>query len=583
MGFFGSRKTSSAPGTPFPASPSTTSLSISPLPPAQSFGRTRRTAASSRAASPLPPADTISLRVAIDPAPLGGKNEAAKELFYVSVSPEESVAALRRDIARTLGYNSMSVFKVSIPWQAHQQACTYTDLYDKRVDLLAGFSAFNMDDPLQLETSLAPEHKSMGAVAVANGDLKMKHWFPNHAQTDVISVVARPLRGVPVYSQPLTLRCYFATPPPLQRSPSLGSRSLAGTPSPSPTARPPPLVVDASPYITVDELKMELMAAAGKDVALWKHAVLWQIAMTESEMVVIDELGRLKNGKMPWPYPPGAMEPISLSDGSLPICLFFPKSAPNGDMLNLSVWFNPPSTGSPASQKRALKDASTPPFRYPMHVAPVTASPISVAERERRASFIASLTSPMASPMERVSSSPTVGTPVAELFPVPLKAKNVASRGKRRPSTAPTVLVSDSSAPIPENSMLAPPAHINSYSLSPRASPAPLTSSGRLTKSPKGRKPQGLGIAVPPPTANLPVVDRGSFSSMEDDSASVPSLESSRQSLDTPVGLGVRTPDTADVIGMDWLAVGGGGEGLQKARSMRQGSLSAMMRKTRIA
>ncbi|WVQ70713.1 hypothetical protein IAR50_000235 [Cryptococcus sp. DSM 104548] len=510
MGLFSLRKRST-PSTPVPSSGSTLSLEDQ----------------SSSLASSM---EMITLRVVVDPAPT---NQGAKDIFYVTVGLEESVAALRREIARSVGHSSMGLFKVSIPIQAHQQAQAYTAAYGKAVNLLATFPAFNLDDRQQLELSLPPQHKGLARATAANPrDLKIRQWFPYHVASDVINIVARPLRCVPVNTKPLTLRVYLA-------SPASKGRSVA-----IPEARQPPLVVDIDPYITVDELKMELLTASGNDSQLWKQVTLWQIAMTESEMRVIDELGRLANGKMPWPYPPGAMEPIALSDNSLPVSLFFPKSAPNGDMLNLSMWLNMPS--SPPSVDTA------PPFRYPMSLpTPVaTSRPTTPGSRHSPNSTGSSLSSVQRDRTR--SASPTVGIPVRELFSSPLKAKNqTATSGSRRPNTAPTVLASDFSAPFLRGPVLhlksSPDSYPSSLSTSPSLSPLsslPGGTKANLKLSVKSAH-KGLGIMIPSAyTLSKRVSDRNSFSSSEDETGitSLPSLDLSQHSLETPREFGVKTP-----------------------------------------
>ncbi|TYJ53227.1 hypothetical protein B9479_006150 [Cryptococcus floricola] len=514
MGFFSLRKRSDPSTIPTPGS----ALSLDNH--------------SSSSAFPLPSAlEIITLRVAVDPAPT---NQGAKSIFYVTVGLEESVAALRREIARSVGHSSMSLFKVAIPTQAHRQAQAYTAEYGKAVDLLANFPAFNLDDPQQLELSLPPQHRGLTPTfAGSPRDLKIRHWFPNHIAGDVINVVARPRRGVPVNTKPLTLRVFLASPP------------SNGRPATMPETRQPPLVVDVDPYITVNELKMELLTASGNDSQLWKNVTLWQIAMTESEMTVIDELGRLMNGKMPWPYPPGALEPIALSDNSLPISLFFPKSAPNGDMLNLSMWFSGP-TSTPSL-------GAIPPFRYPMPLSLPGTPSRSISPGGYHSPHSSGL-SPLPVQMDRTqSASPTLGTPVAELFSIPPKSKDqTATRGSRRPRTAPTVLASDFGASFSKDSVLhsggvselCPPSLSTSPSLSPRSIPSGIKTSLKL--SAKGAR-KGLGIVIPsayPLSKQLSGSDRDSFSSSEDEMGitSLPSLNFSQHSLETPREFAVKTP-----------------------------------------
>ncbi|WWC98548.1 hypothetical protein V866_005440 [Kwoniella sp. B9012] len=482
--------------------------------------------------NPNPP---IRLRVAIDPIPFHSHNEHAKNLFYVQVCPEEGIAALRREIARTVGHGSMSLFKVSIPQQAFLQSKSYTERYGKPVHLFSQFPAFNLDDSNQLKLSLGPNHihstSDNGAGIV--GELKIKHWFPDFVNgynpSDIISIVARPLLGLPVNHVPLSLRAYFALPPTSSTSSTSGSSSCL-------RSLPPPIVVDIDPHTTVDELKSELLRVAGKDDTLYKQVTLWQIEMTESEMNVIDELGRLKNGKMPWPYPPGAMEPIPMTDGNLPVSLFFPKSAPNGDMLNLSIWLNSTSTSS--------SDSNIPHFRYPM----------------------TNLTRPAsthcASPTISTRSIPSsvVSTPVTELPPSVQSALSSATfkvkKSRVRPSTAPAATAATSTKSFGSSSTKPPP-------------PGSIRS---ISKSTSTDKPKGLGIVTSTPAPNTPMLDRTSFSSTlsTESDISVPSLiNHSQLSLDTLTITNVKTP--LDDNRSDWLSPPPShGQGLGPAQAQAQ-------------
>ncbi|WVF68035.1 hypothetical protein IAT40_002797 [Kwoniella sp. CBS 6097] len=517
---------------------------------------------SSSSSSGLPP---IHLRVAIDPIPLRGHNEEAKGLFYIHVSPEEGIAALRREIARTVGHGSMGLFKVSIPHQAHEQSRAYTARYGKSVDLLSQFPAFNLDDSAQLGLSLESTWKEMAAEAVASGvDLKVKHWFPEQpdGSSEVIHIVARPLRDMPINTMPLTLRAYFAQPPQASTSAGPSSRSLS---------LPPPITIDVNPYTTVDELKAELLKASGRDENLWKHVVLWQIAMTESEMNVIDELGRLKNGKMPWPYPPGAMEPIAMTDGNLPVSLFFPKSAPNGDMLNLSVWLNPACGVYSNDCNTLLLTRDIPHFRYPM------------IHLERPVS-----THNLSSPSSQTSSASSSAAPsqVGELEGAAthhLKVKHRA--GRARPSTAPAVVVSDSTIPkaraFGAGSRPPPPKSTrSSRAVLPGVSssiPASSSFSSTTTIKPQIQVPKGLGIVTS--SARLPPpLDRTSFSSTvsSEDEASIPSLNFSQQSLDQTTFSAVKTPETEK---QEWVfdPIAEGLEmGMKRTASERRGKVGSL-------
>ncbi|KAK8850482.1 hypothetical protein IAR55_004400 [Kwoniella newhampshirensis] len=563
MGLFTLRKRAPTLGSPImtnsPSSSSTTTLVPSPLPAhrtSSTFGRSSKTPSPIASSPVIPESPPISLRVAIDPLPSSTcPNPDARELFYVTVSAEEGVAALRREIARTVGHSSMSLFKVSIPWQAHYQARAYTERYGKQVDLLASFPAFNVDDPQQLGLSLDSAWKEMTEAAVIASDLKIKHWFPNHTSgpSDVISIIARPLQEMTPNAIPLTLRAYFSAP-----SDNRSHINMSGSSSRS---HGPPLVIDVDPYITVNELKSELLRASGRDGALWRFVVVWQIAMTDGEMTVIDELGRLKDGKMPWPYPPGAMEPIPMTDGNLPVSLFFPKSAPNGDMLNLSVWLNP-KAGPDAGVQAHASTQQIPAFRYPMTFAP---------QSERPASMM--LHSPPCTPATTTATLPP--TPVVELPMLRLKPKSARSRA--RPSTAPAIITSD-----PSNSSQASTPKPPAFGTRSTAPQIPLPSRPSHTK----RSPHGLGIVTFPIP---PQLDRSSFSSTvstSEDEGSIPSLNFSQLSIETPDAyIHVKTPDIEpqDWLMQDHLQKGERMGSLRKTASVKGGSLSSRVRRAAAA
>ncbi len=62
-----------------------------------------------------------------------------------------------------------------------------------------------------------------------------------------------------------------------------------------------PAVVDITPSSTINELKAAVLEADGRPVDCLDSVVLWQVEMSEEEMIGIGERGGLKGGRMPWP------------------------------------------------------------------------------------------------------------------------------------------------------------------------------------------------------------------------------------------------------------------------------------------
>jgi hypothetical protein len=209
--------------------------------------------------------------------------------------------------------NSVNVSQVSIPWQAHYQARAYTERYGTSVNLITSFPAFNLDDPEQLLPSLGPTAWRAGEVQPQSP--KVIDWYPEGiaGRSDDISVLVRTARGSSSSKSfrssqhldqadhpdvvPLTLLAHFAAISTNSRSP-LTSASLAAKAA---ATRRPPVPVDVFPDTTLDELKAALLLADGRKVAKLDQITLWQVEMTEDEMVVIEERGGLKKGQMPWP------------------------------------------------------------------------------------------------------------------------------------------------------------------------------------------------------------------------------------------------------------------------------------------
>lgn len=81
-------------------------------------------------------------------------------------------------------------------------------------------------------------------------------------------------------------------------APSEGLRSRQQTQQ---QQRYPPTVVDILPSASVNELKAAVLRADGRLAEQLDKVVLWRVEMSEEELVVIEERGGLKGGRMPWP------------------------------------------------------------------------------------------------------------------------------------------------------------------------------------------------------------------------------------------------------------------------------------------
>lgn len=91
----------------------------------------------------------------------------------------------------------------------------------------------------------------------------------------------------------LTLQAHFAV-----------EDASAKSASSSPTIKGPrrhPAVIDVSPQSTIKDLKTAVLEADGRLAGFHEHLVLWQVEMSEEEIVVIEERGGLRGGRMPWP------------------------------------------------------------------------------------------------------------------------------------------------------------------------------------------------------------------------------------------------------------------------------------------
>ncbi|KAL7422828.1 hypothetical protein Q5752_002124 [Cryptotrichosporon argae] len=424
--------------------------------PAASSSSSPISPAVSALASPVAPAaaPSLPLRVLVDTDP-------ARDLFHIHVDADAPVAAIRNAVAAELGPGALGLYKVNIPWQAHYQARAYTARYGRRVDLIAAFPAFDLADAAQLARSLGPYAGSAGPGSLsAPADPTVRDWFPVPPPADVVSVLVRhlPLAGpssAPSFAPssapapPLTLVAHVALPA-LERT--------RANPNPAPvprTHRAAPLVVDVDAASTVDDLKRALLRADGRaagpataaataaatatatatapvaGAARLDRVVLWRVEMSADEMLVIEDRGGLRRGKMPWPYPPTAAVPVQLDDGAAPVARYFVATG-NAAYVNLSVWIHPAAAAAEFARTDADADADAdtvpaPPFCYPMPVSADMPNPARLA----------------AARSPRLHSNPP--TPVLDVdlaspvlaAPSPAVSATDRRRARSRPSTAP--------------------------------------------------------------------------------------------------------------------------------------------------
>ncbi|CAD6570056.1 MAG: hypothetical protein TREMPRED_005574 [Tremellales sp. Tagirdzhanova-0007] len=467
------------------------------------------------------------LRVALDPAPVGAAS--AGGLFYVSVNPGDDVSAIRRAVIEKLGNVSMGLFKVcflqciltkahpiqvAIPWQARQQARAYTEQYDVPVNLIASFPSYNLDDPEQFAQSLGLAGWQ-SAESNTPSTITIDDWFPSSVgrQSDMISVLVRTDFGVSSGSIPFTFVAHFAPPdPPRTCRPSSSSRPIKAP-------KTLPVVVDISPSSTVNQLKAAVLLADGRPSESLDSVALWRVDMSEDEMIVIGERGGLKGGRMPWPYPPTASVPVSLSESNQTLSHYFADAKSNGRMVNLSVWIHPS-----AISKLARRDEDAPLFKYSLEA----------ITKDHKSS-----------PPQPISSGPecepiTISATLPSLSST--RSHSYSGDGPRRgrPSTAPTSAVSSGGKPKIPVFGSRTSSHGTTRTTSPLAKEPAIPSFKHSDRDRPGFQP-----------TRVSTTHEGSGSDTSDDLDSLPSLISSQLSL--CIGQYTRalpTPDTDKW--MDW-------------------------------
>ncbi|KAL1410071.1 hypothetical protein Q8F55_004074 [Vanrija albida] len=287
----------------------------------------RRKFASVSAAPPTEPTantNTMALRVLIDSGP------AQRELFAIRVSADEPVEAIRSAIAQHTGISSMSLFKVSIPWQAYYEAGAYSERYGASAPLLSIFSGFNIDDASQLTAANGVRGRRR-SVRCGKPCPSVRDWFPDGSDGEHIDVLARSASSStldwakPSPATPLTFCVRFA--------------SIDGTYA-MPSA--PLTLVDIAPDATVQELKAAILLAAGRPAPsdLLDALVLWRVDMSEAELEDLDARGGLARGRQPQPKA-GFPHPALLADEDEPVATYFPNYRSDVRGVSLSAWVHP--------------------------------------------------------------------------------------------------------------------------------------------------------------------------------------------------------------------------------------------------
>lgn len=491
---------------------------------------------SSRSDATLVPAvPDIRLTVALDPPPT---NRADGGVFEIAIPPSEGVAGIRRRLAAHLGEVAMSLFKVSvvntarrtlmcqvdIPVEAHAQARSYARRFLLLVDLINHFPSYNLDDRSQLTTSLGRTSSPI------TGELEpcVRDWWPNFAGSSDISVLCRRLAGQPSTVIPTTLFVHFAPKDPVVTRGSRPTTSDRERERNAITAAVrPPAVVEILPSTSIIELKMAALEADGRPSGFFDKVTAWRVDMSHHEIVVIQERGGLKAGRMPWPYPPCAPVPVKLEDDSAPVSQYFPSFFAQPGTVNLSIWLHP-SIYDKLGPIIPEEGANAPPFSYPLPPELVLppAQP-SVDEHQRR------LTATLAPP-----SCPSLSQATHHADPQPRNMLHHSStapntRGRSRPSTAPaSVTEFGSKRPVSALSHSGLRAQAVMYSTETRMS------SKSRSPSPTGTDMSSFLLSPASPSMSMVgKVPRASISSTStgeqhaDSILAVPSLSFSRMSI----------------------------------------------------
>ncbi|BEI80244.1 hypothetical protein CcaverHIS002_0107730 [Cutaneotrichosporon cavernicola] len=272
------------------------------------FQRTGKVSKSQSMSPALPRPDRLSLHVLVDSGPN------ARDVFDIRVNGHDSVSAIRSAVAAQIGHSSMSLFKVSIPWQANYQASAYTERYGVPASLLSVFPGYNLDDSSELSASGGAR---LPAYTPGTGSLRsrrstrwnasastptVRDWFPGGGSSNAIDVLVRTasssnLDCATTPSKPVTISARFTS-----SSSDFPSEEV--------------ILVDIVPTATINELKAALLLAAGRPVTagLLNHITLWRVDMSVYELAYLDSQGALDNGQRPVPLQRNAAPSIPLKD-----------------------------------------------------------------------------------------------------------------------------------------------------------------------------------------------------------------------------------------------------------------------------
>ncbi|GMK54720.1 hypothetical protein CspeluHIS016_0113060 [Cutaneotrichosporon spelunceum] len=300
--------------------------------------------------------DRLCLRVLVDSGPN------ARDVFDIRVNGHDSVDAIRTAVAAQIGHSSMSLFKVSIPWQANYQASAYTERYGVPASLLSIFPGYNLDNPSELSASggvrlpaytsgmgSLRSRRSMGWKAAA-GAPTVGDWFPGGGSADAIDLLVRTASSsntmcATTPSKLVTLAARFTT-------------SSSDYPTEEVT------LVDIAPTATIAELKAALLLAAGRPTpaGCLDSLLLWRVDMSAYELAYLDAQGALDDGQRPATLPCGAAPSIPLNELKACVGDYISPQCSRADPFHIDLSAHIESSAVSVLAPRTI----APPLTYPM-------------------------------------------------------------------------------------------------------------------------------------------------------------------------------------------------------------------------
>ncbi|CAK9786057.1 hypothetical protein CC85DRAFT_331337 [Cutaneotrichosporon oleaginosum] len=316
------------------------------------FQRSRKVSKSKSMSPPPSRLDKLSLRVLVDSGPN------AREVIVISINGFDSVDAIRSAVTAQIGHHSMSLFKVSIPWQANYQASAYTERYGVPASLLSVFPGHSLDDPAQLSASGGLR---LPAYAPGTGSLRsrrsvrwssaaytptVRDWFPAGGNAEAIDVLVRTASSsASSPCVPVTLSARF---------------TCASSSYPAEEV----ILVDIAPTATVAELKVALLLAAGRPAPSGRlgSLTLWRVDMSAYDLAYLDAQGALDDGQRPAPLPRSMAPPIPLQDPNARVEDYFSSRCSRADPFHIDISAHIADSAVTALAPRTI----APPFTYPM-------------------------------------------------------------------------------------------------------------------------------------------------------------------------------------------------------------------------